>query len=284
MLTYKTVRSLARECYPLPNLQPVAASALSGGERSVLAAPTMAGSWAVSFGMPSMPPDVWRADVEATRRKLPAEKLLSVSVVGTMQAGWTIDELAEDYARCAGWAAEAGADCVEANFSCPNVATCDGQLYQDAAGAEVVARRLRQAVPGVPLIIKIGHVQDEAAAAALVAALMPHVDALSMTNCLATQVTAATGEPLFDGQPRGIGGAAIRTASVAQVRLFDRLIRERGSLLRLIGVGGARTAGDVREYLAAGAHAVHLATAAMLDPQAGRKIRAAWGNTAVNVQ
>ena len=40
-----------------------------------------------------------------------------------------------DYAQCARWAVESGADCVEANFSCPNVATCDGQLYQDARQA-----------------------------------------------------------------------------------------------------------------------------------------------------
>ena len=85
-------------------------------------------SLAVSFGMPSMPPDAWRADVEDTRKLLAAEKLLSVSVVGTVQPGWSTDDLAADYAQCARWAVDAGADAIEMNFSCPNVATCDGQL------------------------------------------------------------------------------------------------------------------------------------------------------------
>src|SRR4029079_9454946 len=90
VLTYKTVRSGSRDCYPLPNLQPVESESLdASGNRGhandptqedwVLANEPMQGSWAVSFGMPSMSPDVWRADVERTRCALAKEKLLSVS-------------------------------------------------------------------------------------------------------------------------------------------------------------------------------------------------------------
>jgi dihydroorotate dehydrogenase (NAD+) catalytic subunit len=131
VLTYKTVRSGRRDCYPLPNLQPVRCAQLGGGERNLSAADTMQGSWAVSFGMPSKSPEVWRPDIECTKDKLPSGKVLVVSAVGTIQPEWTIDDLADDYARCARWAVEAGADGVETNFSCPNVSTCDGQLYQD---------------------------------------------------------------------------------------------------------------------------------------------------------
>ena len=60
VLTYKTVRSRARECYNLPNLQPVECGDLFGGEANLPATddapagkPT---SWAVSFGMPSAAP------------------------------------------------------------------------------------------------------------------------------------------------------------------------------------------------------------------------------------
>src|SRR6186713_1683792 len=74
VLTYKTTRSAARECYPLPNLQPVEAERLSASGRRLRASNEMRGSWAVSFGMPSMTPDVWRADVEWTRARLAKEK------------------------------------------------------------------------------------------------------------------------------------------------------------------------------------------------------------------
>jgi dihydroorotate dehydrogenase len=272
VLTYKTTRSASRECYPLPNLVPVQAALLQGGERNLPASQTMDASWAVSFGMPSMEPSVWQADIEWTRRRLPQEKILVVSVVASAQPEWTLYDLAADYARCARWAVESGADCVEINFSCPNVATCDGQLYQQADSAGFVAQRVRDAIGATPLIIKIGHVTSEPAAAALVAAVAPAATAISMTNCLAATVAAPAG-PLFGGQPRGIGGEAIRAASVNQVRLFSRLIRERCLPTRLIGVGGIFSAAHVREYLAAGAESVQLATAAMLDPLAACQIR-----------
>lgn len=275
VLTYKTVRSVARECYPLPNLQPVRTGPLFGGEADLPAEESMTGSWAVSFGMPSAAPDVWRADVQWTRSRLPREQLLSVSVVGSVQPDWTLDQLADDYARCARWAVESGADCIEANFSCPNVSTCDGQLYQQPRDAAVVAARLRSAIGRTPLLLKVGHVARPEQAAALIDAVAPHIDALSMTNSVATTVRLPDGTRLFDGQPRGICGEATRAASIAQTRLFAGLIRRSGWNLRIIGVGGVTAADHVREYLQAGAEAVHLATAAMVDPLVGIRIRGA---------
>lgn len=277
VLTYKTVRSGERECYPLPNLQPVDTASLHGGETNVPALEDMHGSWAVSFGMPSKSPDVWRRDVEWTRKELPDKKVLSVSVVGTIQPGWTLDQLADDYALCARWAVESGADCIETNFSCPNVSTCDGQLYQQPGDAAIVSARVREAIGDVPYILKIGHVLDESAATALLDAVAPYADALAMTNSVAATVQTTDGELLFDGQPRGICGDATRAASVAQTKLFARLIEEMGLKMSLIGVGGASTAEHVREYLDAGAESVHIATAAMVDPSAGIRIREELG-------
>jgi dihydroorotate dehydrogenase len=257
----------------LPNLQPVDCRPLAGGERDLPAIDLMRGSWAVSFGMPSKAPDVWRADVERTRERLPREKILSVSVVGTMRDGWTIDELADDYARCARWAVESGADCVEANFSCPNVSTCDGQLYQHPRDAAIVAERVRSAIGAKPFLIKIGRLRDRDEAAALIEAVAPLADALAMTNSIAATVVGPDGRRLFDGQLRGICGAAIRDASIAQVRMAREIIAQSGRSLQIVGVGGAATADDVRAYLDAGAHAVHLATAAMVDPEVGIEIR-----------
>lgn len=60
VVTYKTVRSRSRDCYPLPNLQPVVCSQLNGSEAEVTTSEEMLGSWAVSYGMPSKEPAVWR--------------------------------------------------------------------------------------------------------------------------------------------------------------------------------------------------------------------------------
>jgi dihydroorotate dehydrogenase len=274
VLTYKTVRSRPRACYAAPNLLPVRAARMHDGEGILSASAEMHGSWAVSFGMPSRDPECWRADVEATRVALPKNKILSVSVVATPEAHWTRDDLAEDFARCARWAVESGADCVEANFSCPNVASADGQLYQQPEAAGHIAARLRQAVGNRPLLLKIGHVTDEAQAVALAQAVAPHANALVMVNCIAAGVVDAQQVPLFHGQRRGIAGEAIREAAVDQVRLFAGILRQQFLTLRLIGVGGIATARDVQAQLAAGSHAVQLATAAMLEPRIGWRIRA----------
>ncbi|MEO1995306.1 MAG: hypothetical protein ABGZ17_08525 [Planctomycetaceae bacterium] len=273
VLTYKTVRSVKRGCYDLPNLQPVLAGSLTGHERELPAAQCMDGSWAVSFGMPSMDVDVWRADVEWTRDRLPSGKLLSVSVVASVGEDWTLEDMADDYAQCARWAVDSGADVVEANFSCPNVSTSDGQLYQQPDAAAVVTERVRAVVGSVPFVVKVGHVTQREHAHQLLAAVAPFVDGIAMTNSVAATVRSADGELLFGGQARGICGAATQRASIAQTRLFADIVQQRGDRVQLIGVGGASRGRHIRDYLDAGAHAVHLATAAMVDPLVGCAIR-----------
>ncbi len=223
--------------------------------------------------MPSSDPEVWRRDIESTRRKLPSGKILCVSVVGTVQDGWGLDELAEDYALCAKWAVESGADCIEPNFSCPNVSTCDGQLYQDAAQSRCVAQAVRDAIGRVPLVIKIGHLPLANSAETVLDGIGDLVEGLAMTNSIATTVGTSEQELMFDRQQRGICGEAIRDASMRQIQRFSSAIRKRESQVKLIGVGGISNASDVRDYLDAGAHACQLATAAMIDPAVGLEIR-----------
>jgi len=94
-----------------------------------------------------------------------------------------------------------------------------------------------------------------------------------MTNSVATRVRTADGRFLFDGQRRGICGAATLAASLAQLQLFVRLAAERELKTKMIAVGGASTAQHVRDYLDAGAESVHIATAARVDPEVGLRIR-----------
>ncbi|MCA9442411.1 MAG: hypothetical protein KC964_16530 [Candidatus Omnitrophica bacterium] len=278
VLTYKTVRTRERACYDLPNLQPVDTESLHGGESECPTTHEMTGSWAVSFGMPSKAPDVWREDVETTRKKLPKGKVLSVSVVGSVLEGWGIEELAADYARCAKWAVDSGADVVETNFSCPNVSSPDGQLYQQHEDARFVAKTVRQAIGDKPYLIKVGHVPTRKEADWLIRAVGPYVDGLAMTNSVATKVRDEEGNLLFEGQCRGICGKATLDESLKQVGTFHEIIQEKHHDLKLIGVGGASTAEDVQSYLDQGAHSVHIATAAMVDPEVAIRIRESAGS------
>ena len=281
VLTYKTVRSGARECYPLPNLVPVRTGMMSAGESDLPVSEEMLGSWAVSFGMPSAEPKVWREDIRWTRSQLPLEKLLSVSVVGTAESHPTLNELIRDYAQCAEWAVEAGADCVELNLSCPNVQTCDGQLYQQPVEAAELARQVRLVIGSeVPLILKIGFLDSDRLLESFVEQVAPFTDALATTNSIPSTVVSPSGRRLFDGQRRGICGAATRDASCAQVQRLSEAVRTLGVSLQLIGVGGIASCDDLHAYLRAGAESVQIATAAMRDPGVALKIRSEWGKLA----
>ena len=272
ILTYKTVRSREQASYELPNLQPIA---WDGGEvpTELSVASKMNGSWAVSFGMPSKSPSFWRDDVAATRSRLAKGKFLCVSVVATAQDGWLIDDIADDYAQCAKWAAGSGADGVEANFSCPNVSSVDGQLFLNPTDAGIVAAKMRDAIPQTPLLLKVGHIENREIAHALLESVAVFADALVMVNGVSAKVRKPNGGLLFEGQCRGIAGEAIRETALEQLSLFDGLIREFGFDVRLVGGGGLGQATDVRACLDRGCEAVQFATAAMLNPGLGLAIR-----------
>jgi len=80
-------------------------------------------------------------------------------------------------------------------------------------------------------------------------------------------------EVLFEGRCRGIGGVAIRELVFEKLSWFAEFIRESGSPVRLVGVGGLGQAEDVRKALGQGCEAVQFATAAMLSPDLGLAIR-----------
>jgi dihydroorotate dehydrogenase len=281
VLTYKTVRSVARASYERPNLLPIEREPITGRMRETAAA-GMDGwdSWAISFGMPSKDPRVWQDDVEAARKSLPAGKILVVSVVASPQTGWSLERIAADFARCAAHARDAGAHAIEANLSCPNVSTQEGSLFQSADASGAVAAEIRNRVRDLPLVLKVGAFDNREQAAAVVGAVAPHAAAISTTNTIAAIVTDRSGAPLFGGHKRGIGGRAIGERCLAELTMLRQIAVEVGSGLRLIGVGGIGSAADAIERLAAGAHHVQIATAAMINPAVGIDIRDALARRA----
>jgi len=279
VLTYKTVRSRYRACYDPPNLLPVTADNVVGDGTELKAAPVDSAhdTWAISFGMPSKAPVTWQADVETARQGLGPNQVLSVSVVASPEADWTVKQVADDFAQCAEWAVESGAHVVEANLSCPNVCTKEADLYLDAEASGAIAATIRTRIGKTPLVLKVGYFPDPERADALIRAVSASADALSSTNSLTAPVRDAQGQSLFGGLRRGIGGAAITRRCNQELKLLSQLIEHTASPMQLVGVGGVMTAADVRERLAAGAHNVHLATAPMLDPWVGVKIRRELG-------
>lgn len=119
----------------------------------------------------------------------------------------------------------------------------------------------------------MGHVTDPEEVKGLVKALAPSVNACAMTNSVAVKVKDDQGDYLFDGAKRGICGAACRSASLTQTRLFRQAVLELGLEMEIVGVGGIENAEHVQQYLNAGASWVQLATAAMVNPAVAISIR-----------
>lgn len=272
VLTYKTVRSRYRKCYDPPNLVPVRASQL-GGNADWVTEDSGSKSWAISFGMPSKSVQEWTKDVDRARLQLRPQQILSVSVVASPEAGWTLEQIVADFTDCARLAKEAGAQAVEANLSCPNVCSQEGQLYTSPAASREISAAMAGVLGRVPLILKIGLFANPDEAGLFVQAVEKYAAALSTTNSISARVVTPSGDSAFGGLTRGIGGECIRDRCNTEVEVLARALREEAPHLRLIGVGGIATAGDVRARLAAGAHHVQIATAAMLDPFVGVRIR-----------
>ena len=76
VLTYKTVRSMAMPAHALPNIRPVENrehAAIATKRTSIETRPTLA----VSLGIPSVEPEVWRKDVRRAKDRIAGGQVLT---------------------------------------------------------------------------------------------------------------------------------------------------------------------------------------------------------------
>ena len=273
LLVYKTVRTSATPSHPDPNCmflqvkRPLTEQDFGKRLVATMESPSSVEEISItnSFGMPSRDPKVWQEDIGRAKAGIGEGQLLIVSVVGTPGE----KDLAEDYARAARLAVEAGAPAVEINLSCPNVVTGEGSVYTDPVFSAQISRRVKQAIGSVPLVIKIGYISDLSRLEKVVAANAPHIDAISGLNTLSFEVVKPDGTQALPGKGRlrsGVCGAAIRPCAMAQAARIVGLKRKERYDFEIVGVGGVMTTGHIREFLNVGVDAVMTATGAMWDP------------------
>lgn len=284
ILTYKTVRSTPRLCGTPPNWiyldESTLAAGLADANGAVMIAEREPGrplgtTTGGSFGMPSRHPDVWREDIACARKVIGAGQVLIVSVVGSALPDITEDAFVADFAQCARWAADAGAQIIEANFSCPNVGKAEGQLFMNLELAARIAKAVKQAASDKPLLLKIGAIDDADRLAAFCKGVAGAADGLVMVNAPARRIVGRDGQPYFGaGRERaGVTGAAIKTMSLNAARAGIAAIERLKLPLQVIGCGGITTVDDVRDFLDAGACAAVSSTAATFNPYLAREVK-----------
>jgi dihydroorotate dehydrogenase (NAD+) catalytic subunit len=278
ILTYKTVRSSYRACYEPPNWVFVEADDGDGPVYATKRLPEDPAriSSAVCFGMPSMAPQMWREDVGRAKAALGPGKVLIVSVVATPDENAKPRAVAEDFAQCAAWAAEAGADVIEANLSCPNVCSKEGSIYTDAQLSRTIASAIRKEIGDKPLLVKAGQFADGAKLRGFLKFVNGSADGITLVNAVSRPVLHSNGRPVFGDLfvKAGVIGRGIHNCCVEGVKRAAQTIRDDKLKLTIVGVGGVSSDQDAQDFFDAGAAAVLMGSSPMYMPEIAAEMKA----------
>ena len=178
-------------------------------------------------------------------------------------SGFSVDEYVytcEKIDKCdqVGW--------IEVNVSCPNVHG-GGMSFGTSPEAAAEVTRAVKAVTTKPIIIKLSpNVTDIVSIAKACEAA--GADGISLINTLlGMRIDLRTRKPIIANKMGGFSGAAIFPVAVRMVYQVAHAVD-----IPVVGMGGVSSAEDVIEMMLAGATAVQVGAANLVDPFACKKI------------
>ena len=178
-------------------------------------------------------------------------------------SGFSLDEYAYtceklDKEEQVGW--------LEVNISCPNVHG-GGMSFGTSPEAAAEVTKAVKAVTAKPVIIKLSpNVTDIVSIAK--ACEEAGADGVSLINTLlGMRIDLKTGKPVIANKMGGFSGAAIKPVGVRMVYQVSQAVK-----IPVIGMGGVETAEDVIEYIMAGATAVEVGAANLINPYVCKEI------------
>ena len=154
----------------------------------------------------------------------------------------------------------------EVNISCPNVHGGGMSFGTSPEMAETVTRAVRD-VTKKPIIIKLSpNVTDIVSIAKACEA--GGADGVSLINTLmGMRINLKTRKPIIANKTGGFSGPAIKPVAVRMIyQVYDAV------KIPIVGMGGVSTAEDVIELMLAGATAVEVGAANLVNPYASRDI------------
>ena len=178
-------------------------------------------------------------------------------------SGFSVDEYVytcEKIDKCdqVGW--------IEVNVSCPNVHG-GGMSFGTSPEAAAEVTRAVKAVTTKPIIIKLSpNVTDIVSIAKACEAA--GADGISLINTLlGMRIDLRTRKPIIANKMGGFSGAAIFPVAVRMVYQVAHAVD-----IPVVGMGGVSSAEDVIEMMLAGATAVQVGAANLIDPFACKRI------------
>ena len=177
--------------------------------------------------------------------------------------GFSVDEYIENVEKIS---AEEQVGWVELNISCPNVHSGGVNFGTDAKSAAEVVRAVRPFCKK-PLIVKLTpNVTDIVSIAKACEA--EGADGISLINTLlGMRIDLKTRKPVIRNVMGGFSGPAIFPVALRMVYQVANAVG-----VPVVGMGGVSKAEDVIEMMLAGARAVEVGTANLINPRAGLNI------------
>ncbi|MDD4564106.1 MAG: dihydroorotate dehydrogenase [Eubacteriales bacterium] len=177
--------------------------------------------------------------------------------------GKTINE----YCEVAEKLSDAAIDMMEINISCPNIKEGGISFGANPVMAAKITKEIRS-IARKPIIMKLTpNVTDITEIAKAVEAA--GADGVSLINTLlGMKIDVYQKKPVLWNGMGGLSGPAIKPVAVRMVYQVRRAVS-----IPIIGLGGIMTGEDAAEFLMAGADAVSIGTAALVDPTAPVRIK-----------
>ena len=156
-----------------------------------------------------------------------------------------------------------GVSALELNLSCPNIE--NGAMFSYSAALTHDAVAAVKANTGLPVLAKLAPNVPDIAEIAL-AAVDGGADALTICNTLpAMRIDLPTRRPVLGNITGGLSGMGLRPVSLALVYQAAQTLKETGKDVPIIGVGGIFEAEHAIEYILAGASAVQIGSANLIN-------------------
>ncbi|MBQ2597048.1 MAG: dihydroorotate dehydrogenase [Oscillospiraceae bacterium] len=197
--------------------------------------------------------------------ELPKLKRVFHKPVMANVSGFSVEEYAE---TCARLDREAQVGWLEVNISCPNVHGGGMSFGTDPRAAASVVQAVK-AVTTKPVIIKLSpNVTDVTVIAR--ACEDAGADGVSLINTLlGMRIDLKTRKPILANTTGGYSGPGIFPVALRMVYQTAKAVR-----IPVVGMGGVQSAENVLEMMMAGARAVEIGAANLIDPWACQRILA----------
>ncbi len=192
------------------------------------------------------------------REKAPIWAKWRVPVIVNI-AGETIDNYAKLASTLDG---VTGISALEVNISCPNIEAGGAEFGANAESAARVTSAVRKSTM-LPVLVKLTpNVSDIAEIAVAVAEA--GANAISLINTIkGLAIDIDKRQPLLGNITGGLSGPAVKPVALAMVYEVTGAVD-----LPVVGCGGITKASDALEFIMAGASAVQVGTASLVNPRA----------------